>query len=168
MNIHIPPDLIIAGMWGFILLGVIGLIWLLYFYFVVYNKQIVNLKRDIRIFFKKDGTFEIKNIKSKNGKFEYNKNNYIIPEKYPILNKFGKPMTMHSEGKISPAILTYDKQDWVSIDNLKVMLNNELLKEIFKPKDRIFDILIIVTCIASVIGCISSTFMALKYFKVIK
>lgn len=151
-----------------ITIGVFGVIWLFYFYLFLYNRQYINLKKDLQLIFLKNGRYTIINKEIKDGKFEFSKNKYSVPEGKMPLNKWGKSLSINSEGKIAPATLSYNEQKWLDIKTLTAMLNNELLQEIFKPKDKFIDILIIVCCFASVIGGIASVMVALKFYGVVK
>jgi hypothetical protein len=147
----------------------ISLTWFLIYYFYTRKIHYIPKNQDIQIFLTREERFELNFTQLFGNKtFIYDGDKYNVVEKCSKLNKRGKSLNIYSKGKPQPYQLNYNDSKWLDNKSINSILNNELIPKLLQPNSSWRDILIIITCICSIIACILLIVIALKEFGVIK
>jgi hypothetical protein len=133
------------------------------------RKYHVSKRKDLQVFLLKNGGFDIQNKPTENKNFiRYNTVEYPVTPSGCIRNKFGRTLTVYSEGKPAPLHLEYNGAKWLDSTNLKILTQNEVIKNFYEGKNKLKELLLIVTCVVSIITLIVLTFVAMRIFNVLK
>lgn len=138
----------------------------LYYIWIYYSEKWF---KDYVILISSSNRFRIVRMELKNKSIlNYENKKYYLKEDCALLNSSGKLIYVFSENKPTPLKISYNKVEWLTSDTLMASINNELIKLMVKPKEKLLDILIIIGSIASIICCFICIFIVAKIFGYIK
>ena len=112
---------------------------------------------DTAIMLTKEGGFD-KVLSVLRGKKEYiyKGGRYMLPPQTARLNKRGKALYIHSEGKAEPLDISHQKPQWLNADSIQAIINNDMIQKILTPKNPALDLLIIIGSIGGIIAGFAS------------
>jgi hypothetical protein len=146
---------------GFILVLFLFILGCIFF---IYKQK----KYDYVIFLDGDKSFRIERISLKNKEnLNLKSETYALNRDCLRINSKGRKLYVFNEHKPEPLRIEGNKSLWLSSSTLTNMINNEVLKLMFKMKTNL-DNIILLCCILAGVSAIASVFVAIKVFGLIK
>lgn len=105
---------------------------------------------------------------SKKDSIDYDKQKYVIKKDAISVSKSGKALVIFSVNKPEPLKLEYNSAEWITSENMRNIINNELIKKLMQTSDSIKDMLLLFGSIGGIIAGIASAVMLLKTYGLIK
>jgi hypothetical protein len=125
-------------------------------------------KFDYLIFLDGDSNFKIDRIRIGNKEnLRLKDETYNLNRKALRLNNKGRKLYIFNDHKPEPLTIQGNRSEWLSASTLTSMINNEVLKLMFKIKTNI-DTIIMICCVLAGIAALASAFTAIKVFGLIK